>query len=346
MSPGATLTSRNHTCPASSTIRSERERSRSPSASWAEHRDPGALGGGLVGELGGHDELRGAGGVARGVVVDPAVGLDPDRGQRHRAGAGVDTGTATSSPSTNRSTSAVVAVGEGVDHRAGQVVAAPDHACSPAPTRSWPASRSGAGPGARPARPSRRGAELAERLVGQRHRGRGAHARPARPRPWRPACRRRRGRRPGGHRRRAPRAARGPRASRRPRRSRRAAAGARSAAAPRAASRSRSASTSRSSTSSPRRAAPRRPGARSAATRRARGRARRRGRRTASRRSRSRSAPLLLELGSGQVGVRGLVAAGHPWRRVATPNVSRSSISASSTPASRRTPSRIRSGVG
>ena len=256
--------------PSASTIRSDRERSRRPEGLVGRQRDPGALLGQGGREPRRHVELGGAGGVARRVVVDPAVRADPDRGQRPRAGAVVDDGHGDLGAGDEPLQQRHRPVGERVDHRAGQLVGRRDHG----------AAQRGAAAGGldhqrQPESLDQRGhhvgrTELAEGLVREAD-GLG-RVQPG-PRDDRLGDRlvegRPRGRRES-RRRTGWRAARGSRGSRRPRRSRRAASGPRRTAGPRGATRAGRRRRRARRPRRRRRAAPRRPGGPSAATRRAR----------------------------------------------------------------------------
>ena len=115
------------------------------------------------------EELGGAGGVARAVVVEAAVGHDLDDRQRARALRPSTTETATSAPSTWRSTSAVSPYAKAVIIASGSAAASrtTDDPERGPPTgglhHQWQAEPRDDG------RQHRRGAELAERLVRQRH---------------------------------------------------------------------------------------------------------------------------------------------------------------------------------
>src|SRR4051794_81357 len=71
------------------------------------YRNPGALGGQLVGQFRWYDELGATGGVPRGVVVDATVRTIETTGSARGPVPVSMTGTATSAPSTKHSTSAV-----------------------------------------------------------------------------------------------------------------------------------------------------------------------------------------------------------------------------------------------
>ena len=88
--------------------------------------DPGTLGEDVCRQLGRDRELRRAGGVAGGVVVDGAVGPDRHCRQRPRAGAVVDHGYRHLGADRELLDQRHRAVGEGVDHRVGQLLGGPD----------------------------------------------------------------------------------------------------------------------------------------------------------------------------------------------------------------------------
>ena len=119
--PGATLTSRNHGRPSASTMRSLRDSRAARASRCTSTAVVGAGGQHVVGQPGGHEELGGAGGVARAVVVEAAVGHDLDHGQGARAAAVVDHRDGHLGAGDEALDERGVAVGERGHHRAGQV---------------------------------------------------------------------------------------------------------------------------------------------------------------------------------------------------------------------------------
>ena len=275
------------------------------------------------------------------------------------------TGTATSSPTTNRSSSASVAVGEGVDHRGGQLLGGRARPCSPARSRSGPASPSAAGP-SRATRALITAAAPSSRNVScGRHTDAGvrmpARAATALATGLSNAVRHDDGRCADvGHVEQLEHLAHGAVLAGLAVQHRHHAGGALGAQQ----LQQRGVHVALDDLEPGARAGPRPPGARSAARRRARGTARRPAPAT---RPSGRAEPVSAapdgrasgscsrglqswSCVSAQVGGGGVVAAARPERPgrgpAPAPNVARSSISYSITPASRRTPSRIRSGVG